>query len=90
MQYGALRTHYFSSNSKILQIGPTWAISDYRKKPKRVVLIIGHRKHDSGIRTEAFKPMWLYLGTVINEKRDRGLFVAILRICHITFNNRNF
>ena len=62
MQYGALRTHYFSSNSKKSQIGPTWAISDYRKMPKRVVLIIGHRKHDSGTRREAFKPMWLTLG----------------------------
>ena len=44
------------------RIGPFWPISDYRKLPKRVVLIIGHRKHDLGTRREAFRPMWLTLG----------------------------
>ena len=48
--------------AKKSQIGPTQAISDYRKMPKRLVLIIGHRKHDSETRREAFKPMWLTLG----------------------------
>ena len=44
------------------QIGPFWAISDSRKMPKQVVLIIGPRKHDSGTRRKAFKPMWVSLG----------------------------
>ena len=55
--YEAPRDHYFRSNSKISLIGSFWAISDYRKMPKWVVIALGRPKHDPGTRTEAFKPM---------------------------------
>ena len=61
MLYGARKTPISVQIAK-KRIGPFWTISDYRKKPKRLVLIIGHRKHDSGTRREAFRPMWLTLG----------------------------
>ena len=31
-----------------------------------------------------------HLRNMVNEKRDRGLIVAILRFCHITINYINF
>ena len=30
--------------------------------------------------------MWLTLGAMVNEKRERDLFVAIFGFCQITFN----
>ena len=63
--YVAPRTHYFSSNSKILQIGHYGAISNYRKCEKWGILIIEWSKHDPGTLREAFKPIWLTL-------RDHG------------------
>ena len=32
----------------------------------------------------------LHLGTMVNEKPDRGLFVTTLGVCHITINYLNF
>ena len=46
--YGAPKDHYFRSNSNIPIVGSFWAISDYRKMPKRVVLAIVHPKHNPG------------------------------------------
>ena len=55
--YGAPKDHYFRSNSNIPIVGSFWAISDYRKMPKWVVIAIGRPKQDPGTRTEAFKTM---------------------------------
>ena len=60
--YVAPRTHYFSSNSKILKIGHRGAISNCGKLSKCVVLIIVRPKHDLGTPEEAIKPIWLTLG----------------------------
>ena len=69
--YVAPRTHYFSSNSKILKIGHRGAISNCGKMSKCVVVINLIPKNDPGIRKEAFKPMWLTqkdLGTwILND-----------------------
>ena len=55
--YGAPKDHYFRSNSNIPIVGSFWAISDYRKMPKRAVLALGHLKHDPGTQIEVFKSM---------------------------------
>ena len=80
------RTHCFSSKSKIHQIVHFGAISGCRKMQKWVMLIFRYPKHDPRIRTEPLEPMWFAFWEHGDQKRDTGLFTAILRFCHITIN----
>ena len=58
--------------------------------PKWVVVIIRRPNSDPWTQSEPFKALWLTLKTMVNEKRDIGLFVAIFGFCHITINYLHF
>ena len=55
-----------------------------------IVVIIRRPKSDPWTQSEPFKALWLTLKTIVNEKRDICLFVAIFGFCHITINYLHF
>ena len=77
------RTHYFSRNSKIPRVDHFRLNWDYRKMPKWFISNIDGHKHDLKTHNEPSKPKLLLFGTMVYEKLDKGLLLAILGFCQV-------
>ena len=68
------------------QISHFLAISDYLKCQNGWSQLSDVPNTAHGLSQDHLKRCGKHLGTMVNEKRDIGLFVAIIGFCHITIN----
>ena len=88
--YGVPKTHYFSSNSKIPRVKYFVLIWDYQKCKNGWFQVSGLTTMTQGLKHNHQNQSGKYLGTMVYENLDRGLFEVILGFCQVIRNCLHF